>query len=308
MIKKYELGKITWIDLAQPSKDDFAEVIQQAGLHPLIAEEIRTPSVRSKIDLFGDLIYLTLHFPPIRNSYDEGIGLPDAQEVDFVIGHNLIITVHYDHIESLTRAHRTISAQATIASKKNDLNAGLLFFFIIRELYQSLETGLDYINSSLKRAEKGIFAGEEIKTVKLLSDINRNLLDFKWSLKHHREILASLETAYHSLFDDKFNYYMKSIVGEFDRIWALLESHRETFNDLRRTNDSLLAIKTSEATKTLTAIAFFTFTLSTLAAIFSMNMRHNPFLNLNYDYWIVIGIMAIITTGVFIIFRSKKWL
>lgn len=308
MIKKYEHGGVVWIDLEKPSKEDLTKLATVYKIHPLLISELETTSTRSRVDLYDGLIYMVLHFPNIRTSAKNADDLPDAQEVDFILGKNFVITAHYHHLELLNQVSKSLDAQSIIIGGKDNLHAGLFFYFIVRELYQSLEASLDYINSSLKRSERGIFAGEEIKTVELLSDINRNLIDFKWSLKHHHEILNSLAVACRSFYGEKFEYYMRSILSEFEKIWATLESHRETFMDLRRTNDSLLAIKTSEATKTLTAIAFFTFTLSTLAAIFGMNMRHNPLIGIPYDFWVVTGIMALITLGIFLIFRSKKWL
>ena len=311
MINKFSYQGITWIDIEKPEKNELATLASEYNLHPIIIGELENPNSRSHVDVYGNIIYTTLHFPIIKSSYESNETSStgqDSQEIDFILGPNFVITGRYEHNEAIKQVEKAIDAQVSIAGKQEKIHAGLLFYFIIRELYQSLEANLDYLNSSLKRSEKGIFAGEEIKTVKLLSDINRNLIDFKWSLKHHHEVLSTLEAAGRNLYGEKFEYYMRSIGGEFEKIWSTLESHRETFMDLRRTNDSLLAIKTSEATKTLTAIAFFTFTLSTLAAIFGMNMKHNPFNNFPYDFWVMIAIMGVITIGIFISFRKRKWL
>jgi magnesium transporter len=308
MIKQIKYQDITWLDVESPTKTELDSLIKDYNIHPVVIQDLNSPSSRSKVDVYDNFIYLVLHFPSTSNKAKADTETNDSVEVDFVLGKDFIITTHYETVDSLGELSKIFEADGTLSRARSKMHAGHIFYYIIRQLYQSLEHHLESINRNLKRAEKSIFSGKEIETVKTLSLINRNLIDFRWALKYHREILKSLEQACKEFYGVKFEYHINSIVGEYEKIWSTLESNRDTFNDLRCTNDSLLAIKTSEATKTLTAIAFFNFTLSTLAAIFGMNMKYNPFNNFPYDFWVVITIMAIITIGIFIAFRKRSWL
>lgn len=308
MIKQIKYQDITWLDIESPTKADVDALVKDYGIHPIVTQDLNSPNLRSKVDVYDNFIYLVLHFPAIKPKQKQEAEADDSIEVDFILGKDFIITTHYETVDSLSEFSKIFEANGTLSKTKSKLHAGHIFYYIIRQLYQSLEQHLESINRNLKRSEKSIFSGKEIETVKTLSAINRNLIDFRWALKYHREVLKSLELACKDFYGPKFDYHINSIIGEYEKIWNIVDSNRDTFNDLRRTNDSLLAIKTSEATKTLTAIAFFTFTLSTLAAIFGMNMEHNPFNGFPYDFWVVIAIMGVITIGIFIAFKKRKWL
>ncbi|MEI6494553.1 MAG: CorA family divalent cation transporter [bacterium] len=308
MIKQIKYQDITWLDIESPTKTDLDSLIKDFDIHPIVVQDLNSPSMRSKVDVYDNFIYLVLHFPVTGGRSRADTEADDSIEVDFVLGKDFIITTHYENVDSLSEFSKIFEANGTLSKAKSKMHAGHIFYYIIRQLYQSLEQHLESVNHNLKRSEKSIFSGKEIETVKTLSVINRNLIDFRWALKYHREVLNSLELACKDFYGPKFEYHINSIIGEYEKIWNILDSNRETFNDLRRTNDSLLAIKTSEAIKSLTAIAFFTFTISTLAAIFGMNMKHNPFNDFPYDFWVMIAIMGIITFGVFIAFRKRKWL
>lgn len=309
MIKKIKYKNVTWIDLESPTKEEVENITGAYGIHPIVTSELTVPSLRSKIDLYTNFIYLVLHFPLIRSSHKEDS--PDnreTHEVDFVLGKDFLITTHYGQVTCLSEFAKLFEAGSLIERHAGNLHAGYLFFHIIRELYQSLDASLETINSRLKKAEKRVFSDEGEDTVHLLSDINRDLIDFRWSIKYHRQVLHSLEEGGKDFFDHHFSFYLRAISGEFEKIWNALEGHRETSNDLRSTNDSLLTIKTNRAIRTLTSLAFFTFTLSAMSGIIGMGATATPILGHPFDFWIILGIMAGVTLLIYASFKKKGWL
>ena len=60
--------------------------------------------------------------------------------------------------------------------------------------------------------------------------------------------------------------------------------------------------------KILTIMAFVTFPLSLIAAIFGMNTVYIPIIGTPGDFWIVMGIMGFATFLMFLYFKRKKWI
>ena len=77
---------------------------------------------------------------------------------------------------------------------------------------------------------------------------------------------------------------------------------------LQDSNESLISMRTAEITKNLTIIAFVTLPLSLLANIFSMNTHNIPIIGAQYDFWIIIAIMLLAVIGLFVYFKSKRWI
>ncbi len=307
MIRKQDYNGLTWIDLETPTEDELKQISTEYNIHPLVGKELSEPSLRSKVDLYSDFIYLILHFPICSICYGEKSGADDGtQEIDFVIGKNFLITTHYEKIEAITEFSQTFAKSYLEEHSRGQAHAGFIFYFLLKSLYGSLSAGLDYINGVLRQAEKRIFAGEEKAMVKNLSAVNHNLLDFRWALKTHRQLLDSLVLAGQDFFGDNFKYHLASIVGEYEKIWNMLESNRETFFDLRQTNDSLLSIKTNETTKILAVLAFIFFPLTIVTQFFGMN-TNLPLIGGPNDYLAVIGIMALAMAMMLIWARSRRW-
>lgn len=303
MISKYSYKGLTWIDLESPTEDEIVHVMEEYSVPVLIGEEMRTKSLQSKIDLYPNFIYLILNFPQLSHK-----GTRSAeQEIDFIIGHNYIITTHYEFIDSLHEFSKTFEVDA-ILEKNMDLDhAGFLFYHLIKNLYLHSRYQLNDVNISLKEAEKKVFEGKESNMVALISNINRTLLDFRQALRFHKEVLASFEVGAKQFFGDNFDYYLSNITSEYNKTQAILDSHKEILDDLRDTNDSLLASKTRETMKVLTVITFLISPFTVISGIFVMGVNYIP-ISTGDQFYLILGCMLITSILIFIYFKSKKWL
>ncbi|MFA5023033.1 MAG: magnesium transporter CorA family protein [Candidatus Paceibacterota bacterium] len=315
MVKQLKYQNITWISLVAPNKDEVAKLGHEYGIHSLVSEELLHPSARAKVDVYDDYIYLILHFPVdkvCQPDYGDGLHEDDTYEVDFILGKDFLITAHYESIPPLEEFSKILEASSGLVNSKKDKNihAGHLFYYIIRQLYQSLESGLDNINVNLKRAEQKIFSGQEAEMVKTLSGLNRCLLDFKWALKFHREILESLLTAGKEFYGEKFGYYLGSIMGEYEKISNMVDSNRENFSELRSTNESLLSIKTNNIMKGLTVLTAIFLPVTLIGTIFGMSGTdlNMPIIKSPEGFFVAVALMAITAVVMVVIAKAKKWI
>lgn len=304
MISRYQHKKITWIDLETPTQDEVRQIMKEFDVHPIVANELLSPTVRPKVDLYDNLIYLILHFPAFAHKHGDS----PEQEVDFIVGKKFIITTHYETIDPLHEFSKVFEVDSIIDKGNMGNHAGFVFFYIAKELYKSLAQELEYINNGLEAIEDKLFEEKEKELVTEISLVNRDLLNFKQAIRLHKDVLVSLELDGKQFFGNDFEYYLRAITGEYSKIASHLDGHRETILELRNTNDSLLTTKQNEVMKVLTIMAFVTFPLALIASIFGMNTRDIPIVGLNNDFWIIIGIMVIATLFMFMFFRRKRWL
>lgn len=304
MLTKEICGNLTWIDIESPTEEDVRLLLKEYNIHPLVAEELLVPTVRPKVDVYDNLIYLILHFPAISHSHSGEV----EQEIDFIIGKDFFVTVHYGVIDSLQTTNRLFSVHAILKKCNIGDHAGFLFFYLIKELYENLIQELDYVHKELEKIESNIFRGKEHDMVSYISKMTRKLLHFKNAISQHRHVLESLERAGENFFGKDFNYHLRAITGEYHKVFALFENSKEALDELQETNDSLLTTKTNNIMKTLTIMAFMTFPATLLASLFSMNTDFLPIVGTPNDFWIIIGIMAVVALGLFAFFKYKKWL
>ncbi len=300
----YKYNNVTWIDLESPNKEEIRELIEEYQVHPLVAEELLVPTIRPKVDLYDDCIYLILHFPSVVHSHSRH----KSNEIDFIIGKNYIITNHYESIDAIHQFSKIFEVNSILNKSNMGDHSGYLLFYLLRELYKNLMEQLFDLDHNLKSIEERIFRGEERAMVKTISHINRKLLTFKQAIQYHKGVLESFETAGRRFFGENFDYHLRSMLSEYHKVSSTLEGHRDTVNELRDTNDSLLSSKTNEIMKTLTIMAFIILPMTFVGQVFGVSLQNIPFQNSPNGFWIVIGLMAFVGVFGFSIFKYKKWL
>lgn len=309
MTKQLKYKNVTWIDLESPSKEELASITAKYNIHSLVLEELSGPSTRSRVDSYENYLYLILHFPACENCYAPGADISlDPEEIDFVIGKDFLITVHYRPLAQLEELSRIFEMRFGTEKLTKDMHAGYLFFHIIRSMYHTLEEGLEYNNKELHEAERHVFAGREREMVSTLSDINRKLIDCRWALKSHHEVLTSFELAARDFFGKTFDFHLRAIIGEYEKVWGMLENNRDIFADIRQTNESLLSIKTNETMRVLTATAFVFFPLTMVTGVFGMSSDFVPFMDKPWGFFLVLVIMLVVLAGMYLLAKKKQWL
>lgn len=297
MLKQFKYKNLVWIDLEAPTGEEIRQLSETYQIHPLVQAELERPSERSKVDVYKDLIYLVLRFPRVTSngSTNEGNGSNDAEEVDFVLGKNFIITTHYELINPLNDFASIFQNDFMLKKNHEHVHPGIIFYYMLKEIYAAIELRLTAISRQLKGVEEQVFSGQERAAVRVISDINRKLLDCQRTVRAHHEILASLQIAAADLYEPKFQYYLQAIAGDERLIWKTIQNTLETFDNLRTANESLLSIKTNETMKLLTVIAFIFLPLNLVAQMYGAKP-------------ISLLLMAIFTIITVTIARKQKWL
>lgn len=306
MISKYTYKGLTWVDLESPTREEISHIQDEYDISGMIAEELSKESLRSKVDLYENGIYLILHFPVVRKA--EGKMVPE-QEIDFIIGDNYIITAHYEHIPVLHEFTKMFEVNSFLERGINSKHAGYVFTYMLKQIYGELYQELDHISDALRTIEHKIFQGKEEEMVRGISDTHRTLLDFKQALRFHGTVLSSFEKAAKEFFDEKFSYQLSVVTGEYNKLYNLLESQREILGDLRETNDSLLSAKVNETMRTLTIMTFVMLPITVIAGVFGMNTSDSIVFIRNFnDFLLVIGAMSVTGLVIFLFFKIKRWI
>ena len=291
-----------WIHLVRPSADDVFEIAKNYDLHPLVAEELTRPTFRPKVEQYDSYLYLVLHFP----KYDAGDSNHGA-EIDFIIGKDFLITTQYVDMPSFEDFLRACESDKRKA-KQYMGSTGELLYYLLSHLFANALRELEIMDTHIAAMKTLIFRVPNRKFVEDISLLRREVLDFRRTIHPQQSVLESLEEEGKMFFGKEMRLYLTRIIGDYLRVWHILENHKETIEALHETNESLISLRTAEITKNLTIMAFVTFPLTLLASLFGMNTVSIPIVGRPHDFWLIIGIMVASVLGMFAYFHYKKWL
>ncbi|MCX6719255.1 MAG: magnesium transporter CorA family protein [Candidatus Taylorbacteria bacterium] len=298
---------VVWIDIESPEDNEISDVVRRYGLHPLVGEELRTPSTIAKISSYKEYTLVVLNLP-VRTKQDDGYAIVD-REIDFVIGKNFLITCRYEAIDQLEYFAKISEANSILEKNEKIEHAGNLFYYMMKRIYEGMFDDLENIKDSLLNTESRIFSGDERKMVETLSFLSRELIDFKQTARVHRDIWDDMiDSADSTFFGKDFVPYIRDIRDEFIRIHELINNCHELLADLRETNDSLVNTKQNDIIKILTLVAFIFYPLTFITAVFTMPSPYTPIIFSPQGWNIIVIGMAILAGLMWWYFKRKKWI
>ena len=301
-MKKIIHKNTTWLQITNPHAEDLTGLRKEFGFHTITVNDLKRPSIRAKVERYKDYLYMAIHFPIFVP--EERMVLPG--EIDFLITKKTLITIHYEKSPALDEFEEKLLKTPEIKDDyfKNPIR---LLYYLLDENFNYSLRQLDHIKLNIDQAQHEIYKGEELKMVKEISYILRDILSFKRIVKFNDDILRSLEKEVVGLFGDKYQPYLESLIGKVQEVNSVVESHLESINILRDTNQAMLSTKTNEIMKLLGIIAFLTFPLSIIANLARNGLNFSDFDSIMGPL-ILISLFIVCSLLVFFYFKGKKWL
>lgn len=304
MIHTYRYKNITWVDIEQPNPEDIRLIISTYGIEPTIAEELLFATPDQMVEKYSSYLYLVLHFPAWKHTHSGKI-----QEIDFIIGRDFIITARYDSIDALHKFGKKFEVFEVLERRKTEaVHAGSLFYFMMREIYQSLHDELAVASDMLGDIEEKMFAGKEREMVRELSKLSRELITFRQAMELQDDILSAYHVAAVNFFGEGYEYEMSLIQKEYSQVVRLAAGYTESLDELRDTNDSLLSNKQNEIIKVLTVILFITAVMQIFLGLFAIDNIARSVIGTPNDFWVLLGGLVVIGVTMLMYFSKKDWL
>jgi magnesium transporter len=297
------------VDVIGPEEDDLNYLKENFKFHPLDYDDIVTPSIRTKIDEYDNYIFIVLLFPYYHAETNE----IRSQEVDFFIGPDYVVTVHGGKMKTLNNlvhnAHQYDDHRVTTMTQ----GPGYLLFMILQALFKRSSPLLDKINRQMLDSEKNLF-NLDIKTLEKLSELKKNIIVYRRIVKMHRYVLTKLM---HSMkdylkFKDSKTYF-QDLIEYGENIWNVLSSDKESVESFEETNQSLGTHRINDILQVLTVLSVILAALSLFTNVLVFFERTN----LEKKYGItsdvhltvlISSLMLLVTAGMLLYFKKRKWL
>lgn len=303
MLKTIQWRDKRWIYADRPTKDELLELAKNYNIHPVVVEELAHQTLRPKVDRFQNFLYLILHFPIFNHDIKTSL----AAEIDFIIGKDFLITASYEQNISLEEFFLSLEKDETERDHVFFSGIEMVFYQLLSQLYDFALRELDHIKLKIDAIDARLAAHEDEATIQEIFFLRRDILNFRRAIKPHETVVNSLVMHGQTFFGKEMEPYFKDIVGEYSKVWNMLENHKETVETLYETNISFLSMRSNEIMKRLTLMAFVTFPLTLIAAIFSMNITPSHFFGAPIDFMIVSSIIVILIFSMLLFFKRKKW-
>lgn len=295
-------GELTWLDIAKPSEEDRAAIMQLGNFSITDIEDAFQKTARSKIVKHKEYIYLVLTAPVYKEETDS----VEVREVDIFIGKQFIVTVHHGNLPPL---QDMIKRCTQIDTYRNDLmenGVEHLLYKIIDSVQDYTYPMVDHINDELDELKERIFGNNKKSFVQQILQVRQSITDMRTAMRGHSSVISHLMKSGHDeqvLHVVKHKSQFGELIDYSTELWGALESSKEMIEALEDANDALLSHELNDTMQRLTVASVVLLPASIIAGLFGMNIDL-PGLH----FWHVLGIASIFSGGLLLFFGKRGWL
>lgn len=152
MISKYKYKGLLWVDLESPRKEELESILEEFNLPEDLRDSMHTNGKNAKTDVTSLFTYSVLHFPKIIDTK----GAIKNHEINFVIGRNFLITVHYEYNDVLNNFAKKFEAEELMKEGIILENSASLFYYLIQILNEDTKEQLFNLQESISNKKSNL--------------------------------------------------------------------------------------------------------------------------------------------------------
>lgn len=293
-----ETHSFEWIDITNPTLDDFKELKEKYNLRDESIRDCLEVGHLPKIEEFDNYHFLIIRSTP-ETLEEESDSLTEITDrISIFYGQNFIITTHRNHIKFLENIKRLNHKSRVLSSSKSLVNT------LLSEALKSFETlVLGTMSTKLDEYEEIVFLHQKRKP----------FLKKLYYIKRQIDVIRSILVLYKDIVDyfhlpEYKNIYTQDLRDLFSRTSTLYRNTSENTAQLLSIYFNIESNHTNEIMRILTIISVFFMPLTFIVGVYGMNFDIMPELHWKYGYPIVIGAMLLLSAIIYLWFKRKKWL
>lgn len=303
-------GEYVWIDMIEPVRENFDELLEPLGIHPLSVEDCLDEDQIPKTENFEKNTFI------IFNCYSYKNLELKIDEVDFMIGSNYLISVRGFNAHNVTffdKLDEAVFHGMSGVNRGPDFLLQLILDYIVDKKFAAIEA----IQEEVDRTEETILDEKSDFQPIHLMQLRTSLLGLRKSLFHEREILVKICRRDSPFVSEKAIYYFRDIYDHLAKFFEFIEINRELITSLMELHLSLtntrmaqVSNQTNLVMKRLTAITTIFMPMTLFAGVGGMSewsMMTGPE-NWMISYPVFFVVMAVFGVFNWWLLRKLKWI
>lgn len=292
-----------WLDLCDPGPTDLAALAEEYQLSPTLVADCLQPEHLPKYEESEKYDFMILRGFD-THAHEDGDTVQElTRKLALFVSDKFLITIHRKELNYVTNVLERWrqKPQEKLEAKAIPFILNDLFLGVIDSYRQPISHALD----ELENFEMGTFGASGAKSAVLLSGyyLRRKASVYKRMLRLKADIVHRIQTGV--LAD--YPHYGQNLRDQIDGLYFFADELLEGSNNVLNLHISLSAQKTNEVMRVLTLFSVFFLPLNFIASIYGMNFENMPEIKHPMGYPTTLTVMAMVALGIYLWFRSKKW-
>ena len=295
-----EGGNILWAeaDVADLDTEDVGMIAEEFGLHPLAVEDAMSTRQRPKSETYPSHQFVVFH------QLDEQEDHLEARQIACFLGPGYVLTIHAGAVRTIEKAK-----ERWRTSDLSQSEPSVLLHTLIDVVVDEYQEFADRLEMDVEELEEISLASPDAPIQHQLYALKQGLARMRryvlpagrmldWTMRHDQQLVATDQTR--ELFRD--------VADHLTRIAEQIRNVDELTEAVMDFTRSEQANRLNVINRRLSAWAAIFAIQTVIAGIYGMNFELLPNENSLGGFLFALGLMLVISIGLFTYFRRKGWL
>jgi magnesium transporter len=304
-------GAVFWLDITQPTDEEYALLDDVFGFHPLAIEDTMQYSQRPKIESYnhiGDVFrhgyfFMVIHGPDLEQFRQKKV---QTSELDLFVSQNYLITVHDEPMKALSDLMVRAGADCRIIL---DSGIDMLLHNILDHLIDNYLPILDDFQEVLDSIEERAVTEPTTGLLSEIAERKKELLNLRRIIGPQRDVLAQLTRGEIPFIRETTRIYLRDVLDHLNRAVETIEIYRDLVMSCRDIYMSSINNHLNQIMKTLTIISVIALPLTVITSFFGMNFVETvPGFASRSMFGVGLLLMVGIPVTLLYMFKKRHWM
>jgi magnesium transporter len=292
-------GHVVWIGLYEPDLALLSSVQKQFDLHDLAIEDANHAHQRPKIEQYGDGLFIVARTAQLIE------GRIAFGETHLFVGEGYLVSVRHGSSTSYTAVRSRCESCPRALARGEDYILYAILDFIVDNYSPVLET----IHEEVEEIEDRVLANPITRTeVERLYMLRRDLLKLRNAIGPLVEVCRRLEHDNLPMVRTAMQPLFRDVTDHVRNIQERIDSMREVLAFAFEASLLVGQAQETAVSKRLASWLAIIAVPTAVAGIYGMNFKYIPETQLEYGYFVVMGLMLLTCAGLYWRFRRVGWL
>lgn len=289
-------GQVKWLNTYGINfKEEFKEIVSQNDLDDFLIKLLMDEDHPNKVIILEKLLFVTIRVLKTENQKF------DSELMVFIVSSDFLWSIQEKHGDYFGWIRERLEGnKGIVRKKKTDYLLFLILESIIDNYQDTYQENADLSSDRLKSS--AISPTPEFTS--LVEKRKQELFNFKKATISLRDTIVKLEKIE---INGMKNKYFSELKEQTNNLISSIDFELQELESKINLIFSIQGHRLNEVMKTLTILSVIFIPLTFLAGIYGMNFKNIPELDTKYGYFILLGVMVIITVISVWYFKRKKW-
>lgn len=301
-------GGMAWIGMFRPTPEEIQQVATEFSLHPLAVEDALTGHQRSKLERYGDILFIVLR--PAR--YIDDTETVEFGELHVFVGPDFVVTIRHAESPDLAHVRHRLETQSDLLARGPEA----VLYAILDQVVDEYLPVLSGVENDIDEIEDALFSGGDPGLSRRIYELSREVLALQRATQPLANMLDQLlrgadkygvDIELQRALRDVQDHTLKTIerISGFRVILENALTVNATLVTQRQTDTSLAQ---NEQVKKISSWAAILFGPTLVGTIYGMNFTYMPELDWPLGYPMALALMAATSAALYVTFKRRHWL